>query len=368
MRERLIELLDQTPGNASGTHSSGRQARAVIDDARESIAACLGVPEQWIIFTSGGTEANNHALRSPLQGQPQAELAIGSTEHPSVLQTAEDLQQAGHPMHLLEVDKEGQINLEQLRKLLSRENLRLVSCMLANNESGALLAVEEVAEIFAACGKQRPLWHVDGVQAIGKLPLALREWGIDLASFSAHKIGGPQGVGFLVRRPTVPLPALIQGGGQESGARSGTENVAGIGAMALAVELAVQEQADYHHRVQGLAGELWSGMQKSAPDVRLLGPGIQHHRLPNTLNLLFPGIDGRSLVARLDLEGIEASLGSACSSGGLEPSHVLLAMGHSPEEARAGLRLSLGRTTTHKDIHSTVDTLGKVTQSMSTTR
>jgi cysteine desulfurase len=368
VRTRLLELLDQGPGNASGTHSSGRQARAVIDDARESIAASLGVPEQWIIFTSGGTEANNHALRGPLQGHPHGALAVGSTEHPSVLLTAEDLQKAGHPLHLINVDECGQVDQRHLRKVLREGNLLLLSCMLANNECGALLPAKEVAEALAECGKDRPLWHVDGVQALGKLPLALREWGVDLASFSAHKIGGPQGVGFLVRRSTVQIPALIQGGGQEYGARSGTENVAGIGAMALAVEMAVQEQPAFQENLQDLAQELWKGVQGETPAVRLLGPPINKARLPNTLNLLFPGVDGRALVARLDLEGLEASLGSACSSGGLEPSHVLLAMGCTPSEARAGLRISLGQTTTHKDIHSTVETLGKVTQSMMASR
>ncbi len=368
VRDRLFELLDEGLGNASGTHSSGRRARAILDDARELVATSLDVPESWVVFTSGGTEANNHALKGCMRGKLPGDLAVSVAEHPSVLETADELLRRGHGLQRLAVDREGALDLEQLRNYLKRPNLRLLSCMLANNETGALLAVEEVAQLLREEGSAAPLWHVDGVQALGKIPLSIREWGVDLMSLSAHKIGGPQGVGVLVRRPDTGLANLLQGGGQESGARSGTENVAGIGAAALAIELAVREQATFATQMRELSEELWTSLHQHLPSTKRVGPGADSDRLPNTVNVLFEGMDGRSLVARLDLEGLETSLGSACSSGAIEPSHVLLAMGYTPEEARSGLRLSLGRTTTHKDIHRAVDILGKVVQSMTTKR
>ena len=364
VRELWLECIDADLGNASGTHAAGRRARAVVDDARERVAAAVGIPEEWVVFTSGGTEANNHALRGVFEHAPaSASLAISAVEHSSVLETALGLQARGRTLHQVHVDARGSITLDSLRETLLQPDLRLLSVMTANNESGALNPMASIADMLAELDPlQRPLWHTDAVQALGKVPLRLKEWGVDLASFSAHKLGGPQGVGFLVRRPSAALAPLLLGGGQEAGARSGTENVAGIAACALAVELAVAEQMQFAERVQALSKDLWEQLHQRVPSTTLLGPALDEPRLPNTLNILFDNLDGRTLVARLDLEGLEASLGSACSSGAIEPSHVLLAMGLSAAEARAGLRLSLGRATSHKDIHSAVDILGKVLQ------
>lgn len=370
VRERFLELLDAGLGNASGTHASGRRSRAVVDEARERVAAALRVPEDWVVFTSGGTEANNHALRGSFAfSERPASLVIGATEHSSVLETALELEREGVQLSQWAVNRDGTVELGQLPSILATPHLRLLSVMVANNETGALLPVDALAEQLAALDpKKRPLWHMDAVQALGRIPLHLRDWGVDMASFSAHKVAGPLGIGLLVRRPQIGLPALLHGGGQEAGARSGTENVPGIGAAALAVELAVQEQPATARKLLAQSSEFWERVHAEFPAAQLIGPALDRPRLPNTLNILFKGIDGRALVARLDLEGLEASLGSACSSGAIEASHVLVAMGYEPQEARAGLRLSLGSQTSHKDIHRAGDILGKVMQSLLSTR
>ena len=360
MRECLQELYAQQLGNPSASHASGRRARALIDEARASVARTLEVPEEWVIFTSGGTEANNTALRGVLEATGGG-LAIGATEHSSVGEPAAAWAQAGAPLWTIPVNAEGQVELEELTRVASQPTCRLLSVMAANNEVGSLAPMEAIAERLSHLGPNRPLWHSDCVQALGKLPMDLRGWGVDLASFSAHKLGGPQGVGFLVRRPGIPFTPLLCGGGQEAGARSGTENVAGIVAAALAAELAATEREEQSRRLSALCTSLWEGLRGADPGARLLGPAIEsEHRLPNTLNVLFDAIDGRTLLARLDLEGVEASLGSSCSTGAVEPSHVLLAMGCDEREARAGLRLSLGRNTSELDIHSAVETMGRV--------
>ena len=367
VRDRYLELLDEKLGNASSTHASGRRARAVIDEAREQIAAALQVPEDWIVFTSGGTEANNLALRGVLRAAgPGSGLLISAIEHSSVREPAQELAHEGHPLTTIPVNSQAALSMDELGDRLRDTHCHLVSIMTANNEVGAVTPMAEVAQRLAACGANRPVWHSDAVQALGKIDLRIREWGTDLTSFSAHKIGGPQGVGFLIRRAGLSLPPLLLGGGQEGGQRAGTENAAGIGATAMAVSLACEHQADYAAKMIPLLTTLWHGLSQLSPRVRLIGPAIDAtQRLPNTLNVLFEGVDGRILIARLDLEGIEASLGSACSSGALEPSHVLTAMGLDEERARAGLRLSLGRSTTSADIHSAVDIVGKVLNELS---
>jgi cysteine desulfurase len=235
----------------------------------------------------------------------------------------------------------------------------LVSVMAANNEVGSLGPLAEIGEALRAIpAPDRPLFHTDAVQALGRIPVDLAGWSVDLASFSAHKLGGPLGCGVLVRRSGVPIEAILHGGGQETELRPGTENVPAIVAGALAIELAVAERKEFARRSQTLASTLWREVRGALPEACLHGPPIDStERLPNTVNFSLPGVDGRVLVTRLDLEGLETSAGSACASGSLEPSHVLLAMGLGEERARAGLRLSFGRTTSVKDIHRAVDIL-----------
>jgi cysteine sulfinate desulfinase/cysteine desulfurase-like protein len=233
--------------------------------------------------------------------------------------------------------------------------------MAANNEIGTLGPLAELGQGLRALGKMRPFFHTDAAQALGRIPLALEEWGIDLASFSMHKIGGPLGVGLLYKKKGLRLVPLQYGGGQEHGLRPGSENVPAIAAAALAVELAQRERAAHAERMSALCSSFWAQVQRVLPEARVNGPDPSRpDRLCNTLNLSLPGIDGRVLVARLDLEGLEVSAGSACASGSLEPSHVLQALGRTPDEARAGVRFSFGHGNDEQDVHTAVDSLRRI--------
>jgi cysteine desulfurase len=359
VRERLLELLAQDLGNPSSVHTSGRRARALIDDARAQVAAALEVPEEWVLFTSGGTEANNAALQGAVLGAPSGEagLVVSAGEHASVLEPARALQARGHPLALAPIDSSGVLELDRALELAGNPACCVISSLMANNEVGSLAPMAELSEGLAALGKRRPLWHVDGVQALGRVPLELAAWGVDLASFSAHKLGGPLGVGLFVRNPRAPWAPLALGGGQEGGGRAGTENAPALAAAALAVELAVAHREAYASHTRALVSALWQRLDRDL-DVILLGPPLGHPaRLPNTLQLLLPGLSGEALVARLDLEGLAASVGSACSSGAALASHVLLAMGATKDQARSSLRLSVGAATSHQDIHRAGDIL-----------
>lgn len=361
VRALFLEELDALGGNPSAVHAAGRRARAVIDDARERVAAVLEVAEEEVIFTSGGTEANNLALVGTLAVDgPPAGLLTTPIEHPSVLETARSLEESGYRLVLAEVDAAGRLDAERTVRQAEREGVQLVSVMAANNEIGVVSPLAELGEGLARLGAKRPRFHVDAVQWLGRGAFTPGAWRADLVSLSAHKVGGPLGVGVLIARGDTPLAPLFTGGGQESGLRSGTENAPALAAAALAIELAVTERRAYVDRVGALARELWDAIADAFPGARLLGPPIDAaDRLPNTLNVSFDGVDGRALVARLDLAGLEASAGSACASGSLEASHVLLALGLDEERARAGLRLSLGWNTCAQDVHNAVDILRK---------
>ena len=359
------ELLDQDLANASSLHASGRRARDVVDQARERIAAALGVRESEVVFTSGGTESNNLAVLGAARARgTRAGLVTTAIEHSSVLGAAEALAEEGRPVHRVPVDAAARIDLDDLERALRAGSAGVCSVQAANNEVGTVAPLGRVAELARAVDRERrPVLHTDAVQALGRVPVRLAEWGFDLASFSAHKVGGPVGVGVLVRRNGVPLQPLGRGGEQEAGLRPGTENCIGAACAALAFELAVHEREESAARWRELTRALWQELVRRLPTARLLGPSLDDDdRLPNTLNVLLTegSSDGRVLVTRLDLEGLEVSAGSACASGSLEPSHVLRAMGLDEDAARAGLRLSLGRTTTEADCARAVDTLVKV--------
>ncbi len=360
VRAYFLELLEECRGNPSSVHTSGRHARAVLDLARERVAAALAVHEDEILFTSGGTESNNLALLGSLRPRGRAAgLVTTAGEHSSVLGAARALEQEGHSVQYAGVDEHGIPRLEEILEHAARAGCELVSVALANNEVGALAPLHALGPLLAEIPlARRPRLHTDAVQALGKVELDLQGWQVDLASFSAHKVGGPLGTGVLFRRAGIGLESLVHGGGQESELRPGTENVPAIGAAALAIELAAAERAAFAARAHELLALLWREVRHALPAVSLLGPPLESPaRLPSTLNVLVPRVDGRVLVTRLDLAGLEASAGSACASGSLEPSHVLLAMGLSREDARAGLRLSLGRDTTREDIHVAVEIL-----------
>lgn len=349
VRERWLEVSAELAGNPSSLHAEGRRARDLVDRARAQVAGALAVHEDEILFTSGGTEANNLALRGSLAARGKGSgLLTGAIEHSSVLETARALHALGHPVQELGVDAEGRLDTDELRAALARGGVALVSLHTANNEIGVVWELQDVAALIdsTATGRQRALLHTDAVQALGRIPLDLARSGVDLASFSAHKIGGPVGTGILWKRRGLVLVPQLTGGGQEGGQRGGTEDVAGIASAALAVELAVAEQAAFAARARELTLWMWSELCASVPGVRLLGPAVgARERLPNTLSFSVPGEDGKVLVTRMDLEGVALGAGSACASGSLEPSHVLVALGCGADEARAGLRVSLGRTT-----------------------
>ena len=358
VRELFRATLDELEGNPSSLHAAGRHARHRLDEARERAAAALGVGEDEVVFTSGGTEANNLAVLGAVRAAgSKAGLVTSAVEHSSVLGPAERLEREGRPWRRAEVDEEGRVSPERVAELAGGLDAALVSIMVANNEVGVVQPMTEIAERLRGSGAH-PLVHTDAVQALGRLDLPLGDWGVHLATFSAHKVGGPVGIGLLYRRRGTPLEPILYGGEQEGGLRPGTENVAGAVAASVALELAVRERDDFAERIGSLARALWEDLLAAVPAARLLGPPMDgKHRLPGTLNVLLPGVDGKVLVTRLDLEGLEVSAGSACASGSLEPSHVLLAMGLGRELARAGLRISIGRETTLIDVRQAVETL-----------
>lgn len=358
-RDLWLALADRLHGNPSSVHAGGRAARQALDEARERTAAALGVHEDEIVFTSGGTESNNLALFGSLAAAGRSDaLVTTQVEHSSVLGAADSLESRGHRVVRVGVDPDGQPSLASLIDAAAGPDVALVSVMAANNEVGTVPPLADIAAGLRALGRRRPRFHTDAVQALGKIPLRLREWDVDLASFSAHKVGGPLGVGLLYKRKGVAVRSLFFGGEQEGGLRPGTENVPAIAAASVAIELAVREQPEFHARTGELCQALWREIEGWLPGIGVHGPRVDAPaRLPNTLNLSIPGADGRTLVARLDLEGLEVSAGSACASGSLEPSHVLLAMGVTPDAARSGLRLSLGRATTAQDIHTAAQIL-----------
>jgi cysteine desulfurase len=368
VRALLDERIERVLGNPSSVHTSGREARGWLDEARERVAAALEVAEDEIVFTTGGTEAVNVGLLGALRARgPTAGLAATAIEHAAVLGVLDHVRESGRRATVLPVDATGIVELDALRAAAS--GCAVLSVQAANSEIGTLQPLGQIASRLEDMGTSRPIFHTDAVQALGRIPIRLKAWHADLAAFSAHKLGGPLGVGVIYRRKGLALTPLLHGGGQEAGLRPGTENVPAISAAALAIELAVREQADFAARTRRLGDSFWEQLRSVLPGVELNGPSIDaddvaERRLPNTIHFTVPrlheghvALDGRVLVARLDLEGLEVSAGSACASGSLEPSHVLIALGHSHERARRGLRVSFGRESDDEDVHNAVDIL-----------
>ncbi len=332
-------------GNPSSVHAAGREARALLDDARTRVAAAVGVHPRDLVFTSGATEAATLAIRGALAAAPEGRtgLVVTAVEHPCVLDLARELSLHGTPVQVVPVDPDGLLDLEALGSAVGPETA-LVCCMLANNETGVLEPVADAADVAHAAGA---LLLCDAVQAAGKIPVDLPALRVDLGILTSQKFGGPRGAGALWIAPGVRL-APIAGGHQERGRRAGTENLPGVAGMGAALEAAVAALAVDGERLRGLRDRLQSGLLAALPGTRVNGAGAG--RLPNTLSVTFPGADGEALLMSLDLEGICASAGAACTSGSTTPSHVLSAMGLTVEEARATLRLSLGWNSTDADV------------------
>lgn len=339
----MSECLSGMPGNPSSTHQFGRAARARLDRAREQVAALVGAHASQVIFTSGGTEANNLALHAVTAGRTPAHLAVSAIEHPSVLEAARALQQSGWRLDLIEPDGNGLVTVEALRRAL-KPDTRLVSVMLANNETGVIQPIAELAACARAAGA---VMHTDAVQAAGKVPVDFEATGAQLMTLSAHKLYGPKGAGALIVDKALELEPLLYGGGQERGLRAGTENIAAIVGFGVAAELACETRETEAVRQAELRDYLQAELKSHAP-ITVFAESAQ--RLPNTLQFAVAGLDGETLLMQLDKAGIAVSSGSACASGKSEPSHVLLAMGVEPELARGAVRVSLGRETTRQDI------------------
>ena len=354
----MISVIRENYGNASSLYSIGQQAKEILEEARRSVAETIGAEPSEILFTSGGSEADNQAILSAAElGRKNGKKHIVSTafEHHAVLHTLEKLRREGFEITLLDVHENGIVRPEEAEKAI-REDTCLVTVMYANNEIGTIQPVREIGEI---CRKRGVLFHTDAVQAVGHIPVNVKEDRIDLLSASAHKFHGPKGVGFLYARKGVRLTNLIEGGAQENGKRAGTENVPGIAAMAAALKEAAARMEQNRASLSEKRDRLIRGL-KQIPHSALNGDA--EHRLPGNVNFCFEGIEGESLLLLLDDKGIEASSGSACTSGSLDPSHVLLAIGRVHDVAHGSLRLSIGEETTSEEIDYIIRSVSEVTE------
>ena len=353
-------------GNASSMHKSGRLAHARIEQARGQAAKLIGAGPETIVWTSGGSESNNTVFQTMRRlidhvdakpgGQGRFEMITTAIEHPCVLNSARYLDSIGYTVRFLPVDEYGIIKIDELKKALSDKTL-LVSVMMANNEIGTVQDIAEISALVKSCGA----WmHSDATQAAGKIPVDVEKLGVDYLTLSAHKIYGPKGIGALYVRPGAPLFPLIHGGHQEDGLRAGTYNTLGIIGFGVATELALKELDSYRIEISALRDRLRDGLSASIPGIKI--NGHPQKMLPNTLNVSFPGAEGESILLSMDLNGIEASTGSACASGSLEPSHVLLAIGVGPELAHGSIRFSLGWGITGDDIDYIIKTVPPIIQ------
>jgi len=370
--DAMLPYFSGEYGNASSIHTFGQKARAAVETARDQVATLIGARPQEIVFTSGGTEADNHAIfgiaeasvsassgsrgigRDAVQAErdlqaisaPLPHIITTAIEHEAVLNTCQALEKSGISVTYLPVDRDGQIDLQVLRKSL-REHPEtvLISVMHANNELGTVQLLEEIGRIAAEADIYL---HTDAVQSAGKIPIDVNTFKLDLLSLSGHKLYAPKGIGAIYIRGGTRLRQLLYGGHHQRGFRPGTENVAGIVGLGKAAQIAKVSLAGDAERVAALRDTLERTLLQRVPDSRVNGAGAQ--RTPNTTNITFPGIEGEALVIALDLKGLACSTGAACSSGAVEPSHVLTAIGLPAEDARASLRFSLGRHTTPADI------------------
>jgi cysteine desulfurase len=352
-RRALLDALDGAWGNPSSVHRWGRESRALLDDARARLARLIGAVPGEIVFTRAGTEADNLAILGRARSQPGAPVACSAVEHKAVLGA---VHAAGAPVRILPVDPDGVVRLDALDAVLA-EGPAVVSVMWANNETGV---VQPVGEVAARCTAAGVAFHSDAVQALGKMPVRADRVPVALLSFSAHKVGGPKGIGALFVRRGTRLAPLVHGGGQERGLRPGTEDVAGALAFAAAAEAAEAECETSMLRLGALRDRLEAGLRERVPGLLVNGAGAE--RLPNVSSLAVPGADPEMLLAALDLEGIAASSGSACSSGAVEPSHVLLAMGLPAEVAGPSVRFSLGWGTTEAEVERVLDVFPRVVE------
>ena len=351
VRREFVESFD-VYGNPSSVHGFGREAKTRVDSARAHVAALIGARVDSVVFTGGGSESNNTVLRMPVCGHTgcvyftahRRGLVTSEIEHPSVLNTAQSLEATGVPVTFVGVDRTGKIRMDELERALT-DDIALVSIMMANNEIGTIQDIREISRLAHAHGA---LMHTDAVQAVGKIPVDVKTLDVDFLSLSGHKFGGPKGIGALYARPDAPFCTLIQGGHQEAGRRAGTLNTQGIIGIGKAAEISASEGDAERARLLSLRERLRVGITERIGDVHLNGHPTDF--LPGTLNVSFKGAEGEAILLYLDLEGIAVSTGSACASGSLDPSHVLLATGIGAELAHGSIRFSMGFMTTVEEI------------------
>src|SRR5215467_3456193 len=349
--DAMLPYFSSEFGNAASIHTVGQRARAAVETARDQVAALLGARSQEIIFTSGGTESDNHAIFGIVRAAPGATKHIITTniEHEAVLNSCQALEKEGVAVTYLPVNRDGVITVEQVEEAI-RPHTALITLMHANNELGTVQPLEQIGKLAT----QRDIYfHTDAVQSAGKISLDVKALGVDLLSISGHKIYAPKGIGALYIRGGSRVRQFFYGGHHQRGARPGTENVPGIVALGKAAELARLSLESDAVRTAALRNKLEAGLAARIPDSQI--NAARAPRTPNTANLTFPGIEGEALVIALDLKGVCVSTGAACSSGAVEPSHVLTAIGLSAEDARASIRFSLGRHTTEAEINYVLD-------------
>ena len=354
--EEMLPYMDGCYGNPSSLYEFGQQAKEALEDARSRVAQCLGAEDREIFFTSGGSEADNQAILTAARiGEKKGKKHIISSafEHHAVLHTLEKLKKQGFDVTLLDVHKNGIVSAEQVKDAI-REDTCLVTIMYANNEIGT---IQPIAEIGKVCREKGVLFHTDAVQAAGHLHINVKEQNIDMLSLSAHKFHGPKGIGVLFAKKTIMLENLINGGAQEKGKRAGTENIPAIRGMTKALEDVCRNLDENAKKVSLLRDKLIAGLEK-IPYGELNGD--KNQRLPGNVNFCFEGIEGESLLLLLDDKGICASSGSACTSGSLDPSHVLLAIGRPHEVAHGSLRLTIDEETTEEDVDYIIDSVTEV--------
>lgn len=358
--EAMLPYFTQHYGNPSSIHSVGRDARRAVENARKQVAAALNCEPREVYFTAGGSESDNWAIRCAtraLAGKGK-HIVTSQIEHHAVLHTCDYMEKQGYEVTYLPVDGEGRVSVEDVKNAI-RPDTVLITIMAANNEIGTVQPIREIGQIAHEAGI---LFHTDAVQAVGAVPIDVNDWNVDMLSLSGHKFHGPKGVGALYIRKGVKISNLIFGGAQERGLRAGTENLPGIVGLGKAIELAVAELPEYSRRMTKLRDRLIDGILSTIPDVRLNGHRTQ--RLPGNVNVSVRYIEGEALLMRLDLAGIEGSSGSACTSGSLDPSHVLLAIGLPHEIAHGSLRLSLGTENTEADVDYVLEKLPGIVSSL----
>lgn len=351
--DTMLPCFSQNYGNPSSIYEIAREAKSLIDNARKQVATAIGAEEKEIYFTAGGSESDNWAIKGIAESYKDKgkHIITSSIEHHAVLHTCQYLEKNGYEVTYLPVDEDGKIRIEDLEKAIRPDTI-LISIMFANNEIGTLQPIKEIGEIAK---KHKVIFHTDAVQAVGHVKIDVKQMNIDMLSLSAHKLYGPKGVGALYVRKGIKLKSYIHGGAQERGIRAGTENVTGIVGLGKAIELAISEMEQENKRLIKLRDEIIDGILNNIPYTRL--NGHRTDRLPANVNISFEFIEGESILLLLDMNGIYASSGSACTSGSLDPSHVLLAIGLPHEKAHGSLRMTLGIENTEEDVKKLLEVL-----------